>query len=412
MSRKRIVITGVGILCPNGIGKEEYWSALEAGKSGIKEVSLFEVADLNVRVAGEVKDFDPAKFLGTKGLRSLDRSTLLLCSAAKLAKDDAKLTITEENTADIGVSVGTTLGSVYSISEFDKQVLREGPRSVNPALFPNTVINSPASQVCIGHNIKGFSTTISTGFSASLDALVYAVDFLKWDRAKIVFVGGVEPLCIQTFLGFYKLKFMSGVNGDHPALSCPFDKRRDGIIFGEGAAFLVLEDLHSAKERGVEILAEVFGFGQISDSFKLNKYNPRATGLIAAMQMALAESELEPSDIGYICANANSTQGADAAETLAIHEVFGRWADKVPVSSVKSMIGDGYSVSGILQSVAAVGTIDRGFIPPTINYSERDARCDLDYVPIQSRKAEIDNVMVNSFGPGGNNTVVIIGRHL
>ncbi|MFZ5800556.1 MAG: beta-ketoacyl-[acyl-carrier-protein] synthase family protein [Candidatus Omnitrophota bacterium] len=412
MPRKRIVVTGVGILAPNGTGKVEYWDALQAGKSGIKEVSLFDVSELNVKVAGEIKDFDPVKFLGPKGLRSLDRSTLLLCSAAKLAKDDAQLTITEENTVDIGVSVGTTLGSVYSISEFDKQALREGPRSVNPALFPNTVINAPASQVCIWHNIKGFSTTISTGFSASLDAIAYAVDFLKWERAKIVFAGGIEPLCIQTFLGFYKLKFMSGVNGDHPALSCPFDKRRDGIIFGETAAFLVLEDLQSAQERGATILAEVLSYGQVCDPFKLNKYNPRAGGLIAAMQTALAEAELEPPDIHYICANANSTQAADAAETLAIHEVFGRWADKVPVSSIKSMIGDGYSVSGIAQAVAAVGAIDRNFIPPTINYAEKDERCDLDYVPNQSRQAEIDNVMINSFGPGGNNTTVIIGRFL
>jgi len=405
------VITGIGVLASNGIGRDEYWKALEEGKSGVKDVSIFNTADLNVKVAGEIKDFDPKKFMGEKGLRSLDRSTKLICSAAKLAKDDAKLNITDENTEDIGVSVGTTLGSVYSISEFDKQALREGPRSVNPAFFPNTVINSPASQVSIWHNIKGFNTTISTGFSASLDAITYAIDFLNWDRAKIVFAGGVEEMCIQTFLGFYKLKFMSGTKNSHPALSCPFDKRRDGIVLGEGAVLLVLEDLESAKQRRAEIMAEVVSFGLRFDPFRLNKYNPRGTGIIEAMRMALGEAKLQPKDIDYICANANSTVAADAIETLAIKEVFGEYARKIPVSSVKSMTGECYSVSGALQVAAGVGAVKKGFIPPTINYKEKDDACDLDYVPNKSRKAQLNHVMINSFGPSGNNTSLIIRRY-
>ncbi|MDP3143404.1 MAG: beta-ketoacyl-[acyl-carrier-protein] synthase family protein, partial [Candidatus Omnitrophota bacterium] len=392
-------------------GKDEYWKALEEGISGIKAVGLFDTSDLDVKVAGEIKDFDPKKFMGEKGLRSLDRSTKLICSAAKLAKDDAKLNITEENTEDIGVSVGTTLGSVYSISEFDKQALREGPRSVNPAFFPNTVINSPASQVSIWHNIRGFNTTISTGFSASLDAITYAIDFLHWDRAKIVFAGGVEEMCIQTFLGFYKLKFMSGTKSHQPAISCPFDKRRDGIILGEGAVLLVLEDLESAKQRKAEILAEVVSFGLRFDPFRLNKYNPRGTGLIEAMRLALDEARLQPKDIDYICANANSTIAADTIETAAIKEVFGEYAKKIPVSSIKSMVGECYSVSGALQVAAAVGAIKNGFIPPTINYKEKDERCDLDYVPNKSRKARLNCVMINSFGPSGNCTSLIIKRY-
>lgn len=408
---KRIVITGVGVLSPNGIGRDQYWKALEDGRSGIKDISLFDTSDLDVKVGGEIKDFEPRDFMGEKGLRSLDRSTKLICSAAKLAKDDAKLNITDDNSEEIGVAVGTTLGSVYSISEFDKQALRDGPRSVNPAFFPNTVINSPASQVSIWHNIKGFNTTISTGFSASLDAITYAVDFLKWDRAKIVFAGGVEEMCIQTFLGFYKLKFMSGTHNSQSALSCPFDKRRDGIVLGEGAGFVVLEDLDSALQRKAEILAEVISFGLRFDSFRLNKYNPRGTALKEAMLLALEEAGLEPKDIDYICANANSTVAADAIETLAIKEVFGEYAKMIPVSAIKSMVGEGYSVSGAMQVAAAVGAIRQGFIPPTINYKERDERCDLDYVPNESRKARLNNVMINSFGPSGNNTVLIIKRH-
>lgn len=411
MGTQRIVITGVGVLTSNGIGREEFWGALEKGRSGIKEVSLFDTSDLEVKVAGEITDFDAKKFMGEKGLRSLDRSTKLICSAAKLAKEDAKLNITEENTEDIGVSVGTTLGSVYSISEFDKQALREGPRSVNPSFFPNTVINSPASQVSIWHNIKGFNTTISTGFSASLDAITYAIDFLRWGRAKIIFAGGVEEMCLQTFLGFYKLKFMSGTKDPHPPLSCPFDKRRDGIILGEGAALLVFEDLESAKQRKAEILAEVVSFGLRFDPFRLNKYNPQGTALKEAMQIALAEAKLQAKDIDYICANANSTVAADAIETAAIKAVFGDHAKRIPVSSVKSMVGECYSVSGALQVAAAVGAIKKNFIPPTINYKIKDERCDLDYVPNKARKAQLNHIMINSFGPSGNNTCLIIKRY-
>jgi 3-oxoacyl-[acyl-carrier-protein] synthase II len=411
MAQKRIVVTGVGVLAPNGVGREQYWKSLEEGKNGIKDISLFDTSELQVKIGGEIKDFEAKDFMGVKGLRSLDRSTKLICSAAKLAKDDAGLEITEDNSPDIGVAVGTTLGSVYSISEFDKQALREGPRSVNPAFFSNTVINSPASQVSIWHNIKGFNTTISTGFSASLDAITYAIDFLRWDRARIIFAGGVEEMCIQTFLGFYKLKFMSGTRNSHPALSCPFDKRRNGIVLGEGAGFLVLEDLDSALQRKAQILAEVVSFGLRFDPYRLNKYNPRGTALKEAMRQALDAAGLEPKDIGYICANANSTVAADTIETEAIKEVFGGSALKIPVSAIKSMIGEGYSVSGVLQAIAAVGAVREGFIPPTINYEEKDERCDLDCVPNKSRKARLNNVMVNSFGPSGNNTVLIIKRY-
>ncbi|MBM3248282.1 MAG: beta-ketoacyl-[acyl-carrier-protein] synthase family protein [Candidatus Omnitrophica bacterium] len=408
---KRIVITGVGVLASNGIGREQYWQSLRQGKTGFKEVSLFDVSNLKVKIAGEISDFDPKVFLGQKGLRSLDRSTKLLCSAGKLAIDDAALAITEENTNNIGVVVGTTLGSVYSISEFDKMALREGPRSVNPAEFPNTVINSPGSQVSIKFNIKGFTTTISTGFTASLDAIGYAIDFLNFGRAKVVLAGGVEEMCIQTFLGFYKLEFMSGSKNGNQPISCPFDKRRDGIIFGEGAAFLVLEDLEHALSRGANILAEIVNFSICFDPYRINKYNPRGDGIKKAMHSSLEEARLKPSDIDYICANANSTVKADKIETDAIKEVFGNQAKKIPVSAIKSMTGECFSVSAAFQVAAAVGAIKEGFIPPTVNYQEKDPECDLDYVPNQARQKEVRNVLINSFGPSGNNSCLIIKRY-
>jgi len=408
--KKRVVITGTGVATSNGMGKEEYWKSLENGVSGIKKISLFETDSLTTHTAGEINNFDAAKYLGQKGLRTLDRTTKIVNVAAKFALDDANLEIDESNTDEVGVVLGTTLGSIYSISEFDKTALREGPRYVNPALFPNTVINSPASQISIRFVIKGFNTTISTGFTASLDALRYAYDFIQLNRAKAVLVGGVEELCIQTYLGFYKLKFLAASKNSGLELSCPFDRRRNGIIFGEGAAMVVIEDLESALARGAKIYAEVLSFGSYFDPFRINKYNRLGPGIRAAMRFALENAQLKPRDIDYICANANSTREADLIEAEAIGDVFGQDAKRVPVSSIKSMIGESYSACGALSLVASVGAIENNFIPPTVNCEELDDECDLDVVPNKARKEELNKVLINTFGPSGTNTCTIIAK--
>ena len=409
--KKRIVITGVGILASNAIGKDAFWNALEKGQSGIKEVSLFETTSMKTKLAGEIKDFNAASYLGEKGLRLLDRSTKLVNVAAKLALDDARFQVTEENTDEVGVVLGTTLGSVWSISEFDKQALIEGPRYVNPALFPNTVINSPASQVSIRFKIKGFNTTIATGFTSSLDALKYACDFIDLDRAKAILVGGVEELCIQTYLGFYKLNFLAGSKEENGIeLSCPFDQRRNGIVFGEGSAMVLIEDLESAVERRAKIYAEIKSIGYAFDPFRVNKYNRRGPGIRKAMREALSEAGLKVSDIGYISANANSTKEADLIETEAIKEIFGDYAYKIPVSSIKSMIGETFSASGAMQLAASTGVLEQQFIPPTINYNQKDPLCDLDYVANQSRKTAVSNVMISCFGPSGVSNCVVLSK--
>ena len=332
---------------------------------------------MKTKLAGEIKDFDAKTYLGEKGLRLLDRSTKLINVAAKLALDDAGFKVTEDNTDEVGVVLGTTLGSVWSISEFDKTALIEGPRYVNPALFPNTVINSPASQISIRFGIKGFNTTIATGFTSSLDALKYACDFIDLDRARAILVGGVEELCLQTYLGFYKLNFLSGSKNGGPEISCPFDKRRNGIVFGEGASMVLIEDLESAKKRGARIYAEIRSIGYAFDPFRLNKYNKRGPGIRKAMKEALTEADLEAEDIDYISANANSTREADQIESEAVKEVFGDHAHKVPISSIKSMIGETFSACGAMQLAAGVGSLERQFIPPTINYKEKDAKGEL-----------------------------------
>ena len=408
---KRVVITGIGILTANGKGREDYWQALKDGKVGYRPVTLFDSSEFTVNQACEISDFDPTPYMGTKGLRTLDRSTKLLCSAARLAIDDSGFKITEENTDDVGVSVGTTLGSIKSISDFDEVTLREGPRYTNPALFPNTVINSPASQVSIWNNIQGFNTTISTGFTASLDAMLYSYDFLQWDRAKIIYTGGVEEMCLQTFFGFYALKFMSGSKEGTTFINCPFDKRRNGVTLGEGACLVAMEDYEHAKTRGARILGEVASFGYSFDPFRINKYNPRATGLKIAINQALENAGLNTSDIDYIASDANSTIACDKIETAALKEIFGERIYKIPVSAIKSMVGECYSVSGGFNMIAALGAIHDGFIPPTMNYQEKDLDCDLDYVPNQSRPASLKNVLVINFSPTGSNTCMVLRKY-
>jgi 3-oxoacyl-[acyl-carrier-protein] synthase II len=405
----KAVITGVGVLSPIGIGSNQYWEGLFRGETGFKPISLFDTSSMSVHAAGEI-DFDPVQFLGKKGLRTLDRSTRLISSAAKLAIDNTGLQITEENTHRIGVCVGTTFGSLHSISQFDREGLIEGPKLVNPSLFPNTVINSPASQVSIRFKIKGFNTTISTGFCAGLDAVSYAADFIRLNRADIVLAGGVEELCEETFLGFHTLGCLSGSDSSEP-VCCPFDARRNGIILSEGAAVLVLEDEQYALKRGTLIMAKILGYGNAFDPRADNNYAGSGQGLRNAINLALKDASLSPEDIDCVSSSANSTKGLDRMETMVIKDVFGNYAYAIPVTSIKSMVGESFSASGALALSAAVGMIQRGIIPPTVNYEEKDADCDLDYVPNISRSRQVNAVLLISSDPYGQNTAVILGKY-
>ena len=403
-----IVITGLGVIAPNGIGKDKFWNALKEGKSGIKPIKRFDTKALKCSQAGEIQDFKPEDFLGKKGLRDLDRSSRLLCSAAGMAIEDAGLNIDHTNTDDIGVCTGTTLSSLWNAAEFDKGSIQDGPRFTDPSLFPGTVMSAASSQVSIKYNIQGFNTTISTGFSSSIDALKYAIDFIKLKRIKAVLVGGVESLSPVNYTAFNRLGYMAGINGEE--ISCPFDKRRNGIIVGEGAAVVVIEDEEYAKERGAIIYARVNGIGNHFDAFKMGKYHPEATGLKESMKEAMKNSKLDVSEIDYIGASANSVSEQDRLETKAIKDVYGKYAYNIPVSSIKSMIGETFSAAGLFQISASIGSMYKGFIPPTVNYEVRDDECDLDYVANRSRITRINNVLINNYGPGGSNAAFILSK--
>ena len=410
MDKKRIVITGIGVISPIGIGKDQFWESLKQGKSGFKAITLFDTADLRVKVAGEITNFNAKEILENQNLMDLDRATLLLLSATKLALDDAQLEITNESSQQLGVSVGTTFGSLHSISEFDKESLREGPRYVNPSIFPSTVGNSPASHLSIRFLIKGFNSTISTGMCACLDALDYARDLIHLGRINRVVVGAVEDLSIQIFLGLYKLNCLSGLNSNLKPLSCPFDKRRDGIICSEGSTVFILEEFNSAIERKANIYAEILGIGSSFDPAKFYTYNPKSTGMVEAMHLALKDANLRPQDIDCIFANANSTPDADLIETKAIKEVFGNYAYKIPVTAIKSMLGETFGASGGLSTAAAIGAFNTDFISPIINYQEKDPDCNLDYVVNKGREKRLDKALINCFSSSGANTTLIIGK--
>lgn len=408
MDKKRIVITGIGILAPNGIGKEAFWSSLKEGRSGIKPITIFDPGFFKTKLAGEISDFNAEEFLGPKDLQNIDRATKLVCSAAKLALEDGGLNVTEENTEEIGVVTGTTL-ALWNIAEFGREIVQEGPRFATAAIFTGTTINTASSQISIRHKIKGFNTTISTGYTASLDGLKYAADFIRLNRAKAVLVAGVEGLTFAGFAGFYKIGFLAGIKGEE--LSCPFDKRRNGIILSEAATVLLIEDEEYAKNRGAKIYAQLAAVENSFDAYRSAKYDPKISGLKVTMAKALKNAQMHEDDIDYISSAANSVAQQDTLETMAIKEVFNVYAKDIPVSAIKSMVGESVSAGGLLQLGAAVGSLKESFIPPTINYEKQDPQCDLDYVPNKSRERKLENILINNFGPGGNNATAIIKKY-
>ena len=405
MTRKNVAITGLGVISPVGTGREDFWAGLREGRTGFRDITLFDTSPFVVKAAGEISGFDPLVYLGKKGVRELDRSTRLICSAARLALDDARLLIPDDNSDAVGISIGATFGSLHSISQFDRVGLTEGPRCVNPSHFPNTVINSPASQVSIRFGIKGFNTTISNGFCAGLDSLMYASDFLRLKRADTVLAGGVEELCEETFRGFYLLGCLSGSDGSEP-ICCPFDARRNGVTLSEGACMLVLEDMQAAQNRGADILAVVLGYGSSFD-----RSGGEGEGLLRAVTAAMADAGCAIDEIDYISSCANSSRDLDRTETRVIRQVFGEESRKIPVSSIKSMVGESFSASGSLSLASAVGVIRDGIIPPTVNYQVKDPECSLDYVVNEPRKKHIRKVLITASDPYGQNSAVILGRY-
>jgi 3-oxoacyl-[acyl-carrier-protein] synthase II len=403
------VISGLGVVAPLGIGKDNFWHNQFQGLDTSDDISGFPTDDFSVNKACQVKDFNAKDYLGRRGLRNLDKGTLFLLVATKQAIEDAKLEIAEDNTDKIGVCTGTTFSHCWPIFEFDKEVFNEGLKYASPGLFPSTVLNAASSAVSIRYNIQGFNTTVSTGYTSSLAALEYSLDYLRNNEdVRQILVAGVDSLNFPLFFGFHKLGYLAGINGEN--ISCPFDNRRNGPMLGEGSGVLCIERREDAQSRGAPIYARLRSVSSFFDGFKIGKIHPKGAGFKRAVFGALVNASLDTGDIDYISSCANSSLDLDAIEAASLQEIFKQHLDNAAVSSIKSMTGETFSAAGILQIISSIGAMHQSMVPPTINFREEDSNCSINCTPNQARAKEIENVLVSSFGPGGYNSACVIAK--
>jgi len=410
MEETRIVITGISVISPLGETKEVFWENLINGVSGIKPITLFDVSKYRSKQAGEISDFDPKIYLGKKGIRHIDRTSLLVSSATCLAIKDAGIESETYSKDDLGIVIGSTYGSIDSISSFDFQALQEGPTYVNPMDFPNTVLNAPASRASIFCKATGLNTTISNGVTSSIDAIIYASDFLRMGRAKAIIAGGVHGLTHDIFWGANNSKILAGSRDGTQEVCSPFDKRRNGMVLGEASALVVLETLEDALKRNAHIYAEVKGYGTAFDPKMAISKECQTEGTKRAIMGAIEEAGLTLHDISYISANAYSGVYGDRMETKAIKDVFGMRTKLIPVTAIKSMTGECLDSSGALQTVAAAMSLQKHTIPPTINYKEQDPECDLSLVIDRAATIPTKNILINSISRLGNSSSLIISK--
>jgi 3-oxoacyl-[acyl-carrier-protein] synthase II len=409
MNGKRQVITGMGAVTPIGIGVSNYWRSLLAGVSGTAFISRFDAADLPVRIAAEVKDFNAADHLPRKLVRETDIFMHFALIAAREALAESRLEAQPER---IGIVVGTCFSGIATTTETQAQVSAHPGLKVSPHFVPKVLGNIAAAQIAIGHGLRGPSLTVNTACSSGADAVGLATLLLQADEADAVVVVGAESiLCPLMVAGLAQARALSTRNDDPGTASRPFDLDRDGFVIGEGAGALVLEPLDRAESRGADIRAELLGYASCTDGYHVTTPDPSGRGEMLCMRRALAKAGLEPEAVDYVNAHGTSTRVGDQIETAALKAVFGDHAGRMPVSSTKGATGHMIGAGGITELIACVQAIRDGQVPPTLNYQTPDPECDLDYVPNRPRAAEVRIAMSNSFGFGGQNASILVGRH-
>jgi len=411
MSPRRVVITGLGPITCVGKGVEGFWNGILAEKTGITPISNFDVSAFGVRVAGQINDWDPEEFFLPHRLKRLDRYAQFSVVSAKLALDDAGIEYSHDQPNDrIGVSFGTALGGVCKAEEQYIRFLKKGARGVQPTLAVQVFGGSAHSNIAIDFGFRGVGTTNSNSCASGTVSVGEGFRYIRDNFADVVVAGGAEaPLTTITIGAFDIIKTMSR-NQDPQTASRPFDKLRDGFVMGEGAASLILEELEHARARGAKIYAEVLGYSLNNDAFHMTTPLPSGASCIRAMRDALANAHVAPEQIDYVNAHASSTQLNDSAETMSIKEVFGERAYKIPVSGTKGYHAHPLGATGAIEAALCTLALDRQWVPPSINYQNVDPSCDLDVVPNHGRAAELNYVMSNSFGFGGINASIILGK--
>jgi 3-oxoacyl-[acyl-carrier-protein] synthase II len=408
---QRIVVTGMGLVTPLGIGIGPFWNGLVEGRSGVRPVALDNAADLPCAIAAEVSEFEPRDYMEAKEARRVSRASQLAVAAARMALADSGLIVDDENRYDIGTLIANSATSPPEIEATTQAFFERGSTRINPFLFAASLPNMPASQVAIQLGLLGHSSMIGTACAASSQAIGEAAEIIRRGDATVMLAGGSEAtICRLTLACFHSLRALSLRNHDPEGASRPFDRTRDGFVLGEGAGVFVLERLAAARRRGARIYAELIGYGSASDAYHITAPHPDGEGAARAMTRALARARIRPQQVDYINAHATSTPAGDLAETLAIKRAFGEHARRVPISATKSMIGHLTSAAGAVEAAATILALKHGIIPPTINYECPDPQCDLDYVPNYARPAALQIAMSNSFGFGGVNSVLVFRR--
>ncbi len=411
MARHRVVITGMGAVTPVGLNLDEYWSSLVAGVSGCGQITQFDTTGFPTKIAGEVKGFDPLKYIEPKEARRMSRAIQFAIAASQMALERSGLKITDANAHDVGVIIGSGIGSLTTSEREAKVLFDRGGMRINPFFLPMMLPNMSSAQVSRFFGAKGYNTCVVTACASGSHAIGEAVEVVRRGAADAVITGGAEAsICGLGMAAFCVIKALSQRNDEPEKASRPFDLNRDGFVPAEAAGILVIESLEHALRRDAHILAEIVGYGATGDAYHVVAPEPEAVGISEAMRRSLRDARLAPEDVDYVNAHATSTEAGDVAETVGIKKVFGDHAWKLMVNSTKSMLGHSIGAAGGVEMIACVKSILEGVVHPTINYETPDPACDLDYVPNVARKARVEVAMSNSFGFGGQNASLIVRR--
>jgi len=409
--RRRVVVTGMGLMIPTGIGVQTAWKNVCEGRSGIGPLTRFDANGFETRIAGEVKGFNPELYIEKKEIKKMDLFIQYALAATQEAIEDSQLKITPENCEQIGVIVGTGLGGLPTLEKYHKVLLEKGPGRITPFFIPMLIANMASGQIAIQFGVKGPNTCVVTACATGAHCIGDAFRVILYGDAEAMIAGGTEAnITPLTVGGFNAMKALSTRN-EEPEKACrPFEKNRDGFVVAEGAGILILEELEFALKRNAKIYGELVGYGYTGDAYHITAPPPDGDGAARCMRMAIKDAGLRPEEIDYINAHGTSTPLNDVTETLAIKTVFGEYAKKVPISATKSMTGHLLGAAGSTEAIFTILAIRDGIIPPTINYEEPDPECDLDYVPNVARKKSLNVAMSNAFGFGGMNATLVLKK--
>lgn len=408
---KRVVITGLGPVTPIGIGKEEYWNSLIAGKSGVDYITRFDTEKFPTKIAAEIRDFTPEDYIDKRELRRMDRFTQYALVATSLALSDGEISLEKEDKERIGVVLGSGIGGMETLEAEHSKLLEKGPKRVSPVFIPMMISNMASGQISIYYGLKGPSMVVTTACASGTHAIGEAYRMIQRGICDLVITGGSEAAITPIALaGFSSMKALSTRNNEPSKASRPFDKDRDGFVMGEGAGILILEELEHALKRGGKIYAEVVGYGATSDAYHMTAPDPLADGAKRAMELALKDGNVDYHQVDYINAHGTSTYYNDKLETLAIKTLFKEHAYKLNISSTKSMTGHLLGAAGGIEAIATALAVSEGKIPPTINYEIPDEECDLNYTPNKFVEKEIAYAMSNSLGFGGHNATILLKK--